>query len=187
MSPETTAGEVPQAEGPAAVPDSSSPDLRTLAVEASGAGLELVDRWVGRVRERLDRSVTEEAPRRRPYKPRGRVIMPALLGFAAMMAIAVGASLPSSPFKLEMPGVWFFGVPSAGGASTWGVYFVLAAVYGGLLLLMRVWWGMTRLYARCTGVPINRMMWVFALWSLPMLVIAPLVSRDAYSYAAQGE
>ena len=31
------------------------------------------------------------------------------------------------------------------------------------------------------------MAWVFALWSLPMLVIAPLFSRDAYSYAAQGE
>jgi hypothetical protein len=104
-----------------------------------------------------------------------------------MLAIAIGASLPSSPFKLEMPGVWFFGVPSAGGASTWGVYFVLAAVYGGLLLLMRVWWGMTRLYSRCPGVPINQMMWVFALWSLPMLVIAPLFSRDVYSYAAQGE
>ncbi len=28
---------------------------------------------------------------------------------------------------------------------------------------------------------------VFALWSLPILVIAPLFSRDAYSYAAQGE
>ena len=28
---------------------------------------------------------------------------------------------------------------------------------------------------------------MFALWSAPMLVIAPLFSRDAYSYAAQGE
>jgi hypothetical protein len=28
---------------------------------------------------------------------------------------------------------------------------------------------------------------VFALWSLPILVIAPLFSRDSYSYAAQGE
>ena len=72
-------------------------------------------------------------------------------------------------------------------ASTWAVYFTLAAVYGGLLLLMRVWWGMTRLYSRCPGVPIKRMMWVFALWALPMLVIAPLFSRDVYSYAAQGE
>ena len=46
---------------------------------------------------------------------------------------------------------------------------------------------MGRLYARCPGVPISRMMWVFALWATPMLVIAPLFSRDAYSYAAQGE
>ena len=120
-------------------------------------------------------------------RPRGLVLRPALLGFVAILAIAIGASLPSSPFKLEMPGVWFFGVPSTDGASTWGVYFTLAAVYGGLLLLMRVWWGMTRLYARCPGVAVKKMMWVFALWATPMLVIAPLFSRDAYSYAAQGE
>jgi alpha-1,6-mannosyltransferase len=31
------------------------------------------------------------------------------------------------------------------------------------------------------------MMGVFTLWSLPILVIAPLFSRDSYSYAAQGE
>jgi hypothetical protein len=120
-------------------------------------------------------------------QPRGLVLRPALLGFLAILAIAVGASLPSSPFKLEMPGVWFFGVPATDGASTWGVYFTLAAVYGGLLLLMRVWWGMTRLYARCPGVATKKMLWVFALWATPMLVIAPLFSRDAYSYAAQGE
>ncbi len=119
--------------------------------------------------------------------PRGLVLRPALLGFAAMVAIAVGASLPSSPFKLEMPHVWFFGVPSTTVGSTFGLYFTLAAVYGGLLLLMRVWWGMTRLYSRCPGVPVKWMAGVFALWSAPMLVIAPLFSRDAYSYAAQGE
>ncbi len=120
-------------------------------------------------------------------EPRGLVLRPALLGFVALLAISIGASLPSSPFKLEMPGTWFFGVPSSGGASHWGVYFVLAAVYGGLLLLMRVWWGMTRLYARRPGVPIRQMKWVFILWSLPMMVIAPLFSRDVFSYAAQGE
>ncbi len=31
------------------------------------------------------------------------------------------------------------------------------------------------------------MWWAFALWALPMLVVAPLFSRDVYSYAAQGE
>ncbi len=186
MSSETPAGQEPD-EGGGPYPGPGAPALRSLAVEAGGAGLELVDRLVVKVRARVERSVTDPGPNRDHYQPRGLVLRPALLGFAAMLAIAVGVSFPSSPFKLEMPGVWFFGVPSTGGASTWGVYFVLAAVYGGLLLLMRVWWGMTRLYARCPGVPINRMVWVFALWSLPMLVIAPLFSRDAYSYAAQGE
>ncbi len=120
-------------------------------------------------------------------EPRGLVLRPALLGFVALLAISIGASMPSSPFKLEMPGVWFFGEPKSGGASTWGVYFGLAAVYGGLLLLMRVWWGMTRLYARRPGIPIRQMKWVFVLWSLPMMVVAPIFSRDVYSYAAQGE
>jgi alpha-1,6-mannosyltransferase len=165
--------------------------LRTLALESSTAGLRVVDRVFESVRQRLDGSTglanDQVSGRGIDGRPRGLVLRPALLGFAAMLAIAIGASLPSSPFKLEMPGVWFFGVPGSGGPSHWGVYFVLAAVYGGLLLLMRVWWGMTRLYSRCPGVPINRMMWVLALWSLPMLVIAPLFSRDAYSYAAQGE
>jgi alpha-1,6-mannosyltransferase len=120
-------------------------------------------------------------------EPRGLVLRPALLGFVALLAISIGASMPSSPFKLEMPGVWFFGEPKSGGASTWGIYFGLAAVYGGLLLLMRVWWGMTRLYARRPGIPIRQMKWVFVLWSLPMMVVAPIFSRDVYSYAAQGE
>ncbi|MHB1710778.1 MAG: polyprenol phosphomannose-dependent alpha 1,6 mannosyltransferase MptB [Acidimicrobiales bacterium] len=105
----------------------------------------------------------------------------------AILAICIGASLPSSPFKLEMPGAWFFGVPKTADVSHWGVYFVLAAEYGGLLLLVRVWWGMTRLYSRCRGVAVRRLKWVFVLWSTPMLVIAPIFSRDVYSYAAQGE
>ena len=117
----------------------------------------------------------------------GLVLRPALLGFVAILAVAIGASMPSSPFKLEMPGVWFFGVPSTAVPSRWGVYFSLAAVYGGLLLFMRVWWGMLRLYRSRRGVPVRTMLGVFTLWSLPILVIAPLFSRDAYSYAAQGE
>jgi len=129
--------------------------------------------------------VTEEPEG--PIDTRGLVWRPALLGFVAVLAVAIGSSLPSSPFKLEMPGVWFFGEPNTSAPSHWGVYFSLAAVYGGLLLFMRVWWGMIRLYRSRHGVPVRTMMGVFALWSLPVLVIAPLFSRDAYSYAAQGE
>ncbi|MGD0311022.1 MAG: polyprenol phosphomannose-dependent alpha 1,6 mannosyltransferase MptB [Acidimicrobiales bacterium] len=162
---------------------------RSLAVEVGYAGWRSLTGLFGPADRTGDESADpiDDEWQEDPVRPYGLVLRPALLGFVAMMAIAIGASLPSSPFKLEMPGVWFFGVPSTDGASQWGVYFTLAAVYGGLLLLMRVWWGMTRLYARCPGVAIKKMMWVFALWSLPMLVIAPLFSRDAYSYAAQGE
>jgi alpha-1,6-mannosyltransferase len=113
---------------------------------------------------------------------------PALLGFLALVAVAVGASLPSSPFKLEMPGTWFFGVPSQPGtASTSFLLFGLVAVYGGLVLLMRVWVGLTRALTRRGGVPIKYLWLILGLWIVPMLVIAPIFSRDVFSYAAQGE
>jgi hypothetical protein len=165
--------------------------VRTLARELVTAGIGVVEglseslrRKTGSDRDALDGHipVTDDG-----VPPRGLVLRPALLGFAAMVCIAIGASLPSSPFKLELPGSWFFGEPSTANGTQWGVYFTLAATYGGLLLLMRVWWGMTRLYARCPGVAVKKMMWVFALWATPMMVIAPLFSRDVYSYAAQGE
>jgi hypothetical protein len=171
--------------------DASLEDRWSTASVLLAGGARVVTDLADTVRERL--STTEggsdghTATRADGAQPRGLVLRPAMLGFVAIVAICIGASLPSSPFKLEMPGTWFFGVPSTLNGSHWGVYFTLAAVYGGLLLLLRVWWGMTRLYARCPGVPIRRLGWVFALWSLPMLIIAPIFSRDVYSYAAQGE
>jgi len=189
MPPETPAEVVLDHEHPQ-VPRTPTGGTRSPAVDVGRAGLEAVGGATAWLRRRWEGSGANDdqlAGLEAGAQPRGLVLRPALLGFVAILAIAIGASLPSSPFKLEMPGVWFFGVPSTDGASTWGVYFTLAAVYGGLLLLMRVWWGMTRLYARCPGVAVKKMMWVFALWATPMLVIAPLFSRDAYSYAAQGE
>jgi alpha-1,6-mannosyltransferase len=132
-------------------------------------------------------SVTSATPVGVPVRPTGLILRPALLGFVAITAICTGSSLPSSPFKLELPGAWFFGVPKTSGASSWGLLFVLASVYGGLLLLMRTWWGMTRLYARFPGVSVRQLSWVLALWSLPLLLVGPIFSHDVYSYAAQGE
>jgi alpha-1,6-mannosyltransferase len=112
---------------------------------------------------------------------------PALLGFLALVAVAVGASLPSSPFKLEMPGAWFFGMPSSSAPSQQGFFVGLVAVYGGLLLFMRVWYRLTRALTRRPGVPVKYLGWIMALWVIPMLIVPPLFSRDVYSYAAQGE
>jgi alpha-1,6-mannosyltransferase len=68
-----------------------------------------------------------------------------------------------------------------------GLFFGLVAVYGGLVLLMRVWYGLIRTLGQCPGVPVRKVMAVAALWILPLLIVAPLFSRDVYSYAAQGE
>lgn len=156
---------------------------------AGGAAYLLFRAFVG-LRDRLINADGADQPAAEVIESadvRGLVVRPALLGFVAVLAVAIGASLPSSPFKLEMPGAWFFGEPSVASPSHWGVYFSLAAVYGGLLLFMRVWWGMARLYRQRNGIPVRVLTGVFALWSIPMLVIAPLFSRDSYSYAAQGE
>ena len=112
---------------------------------------------------------------------------PALLGFLALTAVALGASMPSSPFKLEMAGTWFFGEPAAGQTSQGFMLFGLVAVYGGLVLLMRVWYGLMKALARRPGVPIRYLTWILVLWLVPMLIVAPIFSRDVFSYAAQGE
>jgi alpha-1,6-mannosyltransferase len=115
------------------------------------------------------------------------LLRPAILGFVALCAIAAGASLPSSPFKLEMAGTWYFGEPPPNATSQRFMLFGLVAVYGGLVLLIRVWYGLMKALARRPGVPMRYLGWIFVLWIVPMLVIAPIFSRDVYSYAAQGE
>jgi alpha-1,6-mannosyltransferase len=119
------------------------------------------------------------------------LVRPAILGFIAICAITAGVAQGQSPFTLKAPGAWFFGVPTAtSGSQTHagpGLFFGLVAVYGGLVLLMRVWYGLIRTLGQCPGVPVRKVMAVAALWILPLLIVAPLFSRDVYSYAAQGE
>ena len=110
---------------------------------------------------------------------------PALLGLLAVVSICVGASLPSSPFKLEMGGTWFFG--EADWPSTTLMLPGVVAVYGGMILFVRVWYGLFQTLRARGGVPIRPLVRMLVLWLLPLLVVAPLFSRDVFSYAAQGE
>ncbi len=110
---------------------------------------------------------------------------PALLGFIAVMSICIGASLPSSPFKLEMGGTWFFG--EATWPSTTLMLPGVVAVYGGMVLFVRVWFGLYQTLRARPGVPIRQLTYMLALWLVPLMVVAPLFSRDVFSYAAQGE
>jgi alpha-1,6-mannosyltransferase len=119
------------------------------------------------------------------------LIRPAILGFIAVSAIVAGVSQQNSPFVLKQPGAWFFGVPSPTdtGAvhSTPDLFLGLVAVYGGLVLLARVWFSLARTLTQVPGVPVKRLALVLALWVIPLLVAPPLFSRDVYSYAAQGQ
>ena len=127
-----------------------------------------------------------------PFEGWGFLWRPALLGFAALVAIAVGSSFPDSPFKLEMPNTWFFGVPAHpispfAPVNSTTILFGLVLVYGGLVMLMRVWIRLADVALHHPGAPVARLGWILALWTVPMLVIAPIFSRDVFSYAAQGE
>ena len=61
------------------------------------------------------------------------------------------------------------------------------AVYGGLVLLMRAWYGIIRTTSQLPQIPVRKLMKVAGLWMAPLIVAPPLFSRDVYSYVAQGE
>lgn len=117
---------------------------------------------------------------------------PALLGFVGLAAILWGASQPTSPFTVNQTTLtiavkwpaWYFGVGPPGNQSP---FLGIVAVYGGMVLLAWGWLGLVRLVRRHPGVPVRALAPVFVAWMLPMLVVAPIFSRDVYSYVAQGE
>lgn len=133
-----------------------------------------------------------------PYVPGqtriGRLLLrPALLGFIASVAIFLGGTQPSSPFTSKLPGAWYFGIPAQNvvpGASPppgQGLFLGVVAVYAGMLLMLRAWYDLVRILSRHPGVPVRKVVPIFVAWLAPLLVVAPLFSRDVYSYAAQGE
>jgi hypothetical protein len=63
----------------------------------------------------------------------------------------------------------------------------LALVFGGLILLTRVWIGFLGHLKRHPGFPVRRVVLVVTIWAVPLLLAPPLFSRDVYTYAAQGE
>lgn len=157
---------------------------------------------VGRTLDRL--TIWDEAVRRRwpfsalvgPDLEPGSVngdgsrllVRPAILGFIAVSAIMLGSVPQGSPFVLKLPGAWFFGVPAVGTTAKAPLNFLgLVAMYGGLVLFMRVWYGLIRTLSQVKGVPVRKLVIVLALWIVPLLLAPPLFSRDIYSYAAQGE
>ena len=125
-----------------------------------------------------------------PFEGWSFLWQPALLGFFALCAIVAGASFTNSPFKLNMTNTWFFGEPAVGAGSMGSqtkLLLSIVLVYGGLVLLMRVWLRLSEVMKNHPGSPIKQLWKILALWSVPMIIAPPLFSRDFFSYAAQGE
>ena len=116
----------------------------------------------------------------------------ALLGLVATTAIVVGALLGGSTFVTHLPGAWFFGMPggpigSIGANGSHPPLYAAFAVYGGIILLIRVWVGLLRYLLHHDGVPVRKIVAVMAIWSIPLFITPPIFSGDVYSYAGQGE
>jgi hypothetical protein len=125
-----------------------------------------------------------------PFEGWSFLWQPALLGFVAMVLILLGGSFTNSPFKLDLAHTWFFGEPSSGAVGTPSLTRLILAIvlmYGGLLLLMRVWLRLAEVLKLHPGASIKTLWLMLVIWATPMVVAPPLFSRDVFSYAAQGE
>jgi alpha-1,6-mannosyltransferase len=129
-----------------------------------------------------------------PEQPELRlsVARTAALGLLGSSAIVVGAVLGGQSFETHLPGAWFFGMPggtfgSLGSSSPLPPIASLALVFGGLIVLSRVWFGFLRHLNGHPGFPVKRVVLVVTIWAIPLLLAPPLFSRDVYTYSAQGE
>ena len=116
----------------------------------------------------------------------------AVLGLVATVSIAIGGLMGGQTYETHLPGAWFFGMPgghlgSIGSASDYPPIVAAIAVYGGLILLTRVWFGLLRRLSHHRGIPVKKIVGVVVIWAIPLLLAPPLFSRDVYSYAGQGE
>jgi alpha-1,6-mannosyltransferase len=113
---------------------------------------------------------------------------PTVLGSAASEVVAIAGSLPDSPFKLTAAGSWYFGeTPASLAARGSGIIAASFVGFAGLIAMVRIWLYLVRALRDQPGAPLWRVAILLACWCAPMLVVAPLFSRDLYSYAAQGE
>jgi hypothetical protein len=184
----------PGGDGPTGLRHDLAERTAPLAWPASLAHLRVIWSWVD---SQFDRW-RHPRPPVEPYVPGvsklgWALARPALMGFVATTAIFLGATQPNSPFTTKLAGSWYFGFPAPAlvqgynpAPGQW-LFLGVVAVYGGMLLLLRAWYDIVKLTTARPGIPVARLVPVFVAWVLPLLVVAPLFSRDVYAYAAQGE
>jgi hypothetical protein len=119
-------------------------------------------------------------------------LRPALLsGFIGSTCATFGASQSASPFTEHSGGSWFFQWSLGTGAGDDNERLLgVLLVYAGLVLIIGSWLSIVRLVRakpRLHKIELRHLALTLAAWAVPLLVVAPLFSHDAYSYAAQGQ
>ncbi len=99
------------------------------------------------------------------------------LGLAGGVAVVVGASSGTPDGAMSVPGGWLFEPRVRVSVAAVGVCWI------GLAALLAAWWSLAR-WPLPGGL--RRRGWVLAAWVAPFAVAPPLLSRDAYTDAAQG-
>lgn len=123
---------------------------------------------------------------RQPSTPRAHLLtlLYAVTGFIGVLVVVASAPVwrnAAPSWRLTVPGIAH--PPDSSLAAA--VLFV-----GGLVLMWVGWTGMVGRSERMPGSPRTRLLVasaVLLLWCLPPLLGTPILSNDAYSYAAQGE
>ena len=145
-------------------------------------------------------------PQPEPYRRddpvcRRKLVTTAIAGFVGSGLVLLGGSLPTSPFTEKVPPPppaytppWFFGATRTPSLiiglhppPDTSFYVSLAAFYGGMVLIMGSWIRLGRLARERPDLPVSMLAGIMALWTLPILFVEPLLSKDAFSYVAQGE
>ncbi|MGO9559340.1 MAG: polyprenol phosphomannose-dependent alpha 1,6 mannosyltransferase MptB [Acidimicrobiales bacterium] len=123
-------------------------------------------------------------------------LRPALLsGLVGSACVTVGASQSASPFSEHSAGSWFFqwslGTSAGAGSGADNERLLgVILVYAGLVLLVGSWLSIVRMVRAqppAQRIEIGHLALTLVAWSVPLLVVGPLFSHDAYSYAAQGQ
>jgi hypothetical protein len=117
---------------------------------------------------------------------RAELVRPAVVGAVALLVVAACATHRDTLFRGRVLLDWPIRVPwlsDRGNASKW---VALAGFFGGIAVLSWAWVRILRV-ARWGGLPPAVVLGILGVWCLPLLAAPPLLGRDAYSYAAQGE
>jgi alpha-1,6-mannosyltransferase len=100
------------------------------------------------------------------------------LGLAGSLAMTAAGPVLADGGSIQ----WWFTLHLPGGHSA-----DLALFYVGLAALCAAWLGTGQRLRRNPSIKPSQLVWIGALWSLPLFCGAPLFSHDVYSYLAQGE